>query len=273
VTSRDVGGALHKFCRQCGTECVTVQVQLARPASSRGFFSLLPGAFAYPLKGSGSWILLLATIVFSALQFISGGLFGILIKIIATGYLFCFMQNIIHATANEETQLPGLPGLDDAFGGFFRLAGCVLLSFGAAIVLGYFAVFQGEPMAGIAMIPAIIFGCIYFPMALLAVAMKDSVAACNPLVVIPAIFRAPLEYLVVVVVLGAVYGLYIFGTYLITVIFGPLGIITHSMSVLFALFGARSFWAFMDVYLLAINMHVLGLLYVTKKHQLGWFEH
>ena len=49
------------------------------------------------------------------------------LKIIAYGYLFSFMQNIIHATANEEEQMPDLPGVDDVLGGAFRLTVTVVM--------------------------------------------------------------------------------------------------------------------------------------------------
>jgi hypothetical protein len=140
-------------------------------------------------------------------------------------------------------------------------------------VLLYFAVVQEEPMAAIALFPAMVFGCIYFPMALLAVAMKDSVLAANPLVVMPAIFKVPLEYLVAVILLGAVFGVRLLGETVIRAIFGRNAALTSSMSELFALFGARMFWALAGVYLLTINMRILGLLYLTKKQRLGWFSH
>jgi hypothetical protein len=41
---------------------------------------------------------------------------------------------------------------------------------------------------------------------------------------------------------------------------------------LFEMFGARLLWNFVALYLLAMNMRILGLLYVAKKRKLGWFE-
>jgi hypothetical protein len=37
--------------------------------------------------------------------------------------------------------------------------------------------------------------------------------------------------------------------------------------------GAQVFWAFISLYLLIVATHLLGLLYVTRKHKLGWLEH
>ena len=42
------------------------------------------------------------------------------------------------------------------------------------------------------------------------------------------------------------------------------------MSKMFLLFGLRAIWAFISVYLLTVTMRILGVLYVTKKHKLGW---
>ena len=53
----------------------------------------------------------------------------------------------------------------------------------------------------------------------------------------------------------------------------PRGLTTHSMAKMFAYIASWTFWNFAEVYLLAVNMRILGLLYVTKKQKLGWFEH
>ena len=134
VTSRNAGGVAKKMCRTCGVECVPLEVDF-RPEEVKGFYARLPGVVIYPFKGSGILVLIVGTFVIAGLQFISSGLFSILTKIIAYGYLFSYMQNIIHATAAEEVQMPELPGLDDVFAGFLRLAGTVLAAFGVAIGL------------------------------------------------------------------------------------------------------------------------------------------
>ena len=45
------------------------------------------------------------------------------------------------------------------------------------------------------------------------------------------------------------------------------------MSSLFIAFGIQLAWTFVSMYLLTINMRILGLLYLTKKDKLGWFSH
>ncbi len=271
VASRTVSGAQKKFCRQCGTELTPVQVQSVR-ANQKSFYSLLPGTFVYPAKGSGLLVIIVCTIVIFALGFISRGWLSIFSKMAFLGYLFSFMQNILHSTAAGDEEIAGFPSFDDLFGCFLRLFGAVALAFGAAITLYFIAFFGDESTAGsVFMIPALIFGCLYFPMALLAVAMKDTPLAANPLVVIPGICKAPVEYLITVLVLAAVMGLRGSGGLVIDSVF-PRGLATHSMPKLFGYLGSWALWNFVEVYLLAVNMRILGLLYVTKKDRLGWFS-
>jgi len=272
VTTRTLGGVQRKFCRHCGVECVPVQVQVTRQAQ-KGFFSSVPGVFIYPFRGGGILILLVATLVFAALGRFRG-IFSIVITVTAIGYLFSFMQTIIHSTVAGENEMPSLPGLDDVLGGCFRLLGCILVSFGLAIGLACVAFFSEEASAGvtIGLIAATAFGSFYFPMALLAVAMKDSVGAANPLVVMPAIFRVPLEYLVTVILLGVAFGIRVLGGFVLT-LFASDTYSTHSMSHLLLSLALSAFWSFFVVYLLAVNMRTLGLLYLTKKDRFGWFSH
>jgi len=270
VTTLASAGGPIKTCRACGARCTPVQVHAQR-AGGKGFFARLPGAFIYPFKGGGALILIVATIVFTALNFVSGGIFGIIMQMAVLGYLFCFLQSIVHATASEEEELPGLPGGDGVFGAFFELAGAVTMSFGLAIGLAVAKVFFEVDVPMLALVGAVLFGCLYFPMAFLAVAMKDSVMAANPMVVLPAILKVPLEYIVTVIFLVFVFGLRALGDFTMDLMFSA-SLTTKSMSVFLGMAAARAFWAFLSLYLLTVMMRVLGLLYVARKHKLGWFS-
>jgi hypothetical protein len=45
------------------------------------------------------------------------------------------------------------------------------------------------------------------------------------------------------------------------------------MDRLFGYLACKAIWFFFQLYLLAVNMRILGLLYLTKKRKLAWFEH
>lgn len=272
VNTRPGGGGPARFCRKCGNACAPVQMSASRAGGERGFYGQLPAAFLYPFKGSGVLVLLVATVVFTALKFVSTGIFGILLQIAVLGYLFSYLQTIIHATAAEEKEIPGLPGGEDVFGAFFQLLGSILMSFGPLIALGAARLLFDVPVPGPALMAAVLFGCLYFPMAFLAVAMKDSVLAANPLIVLPAILKVPGEYLLTVVLLALVFGFRSLGDLTMDTLFAA-SLTSKSMSTFLLMAAARGFWAFVSLYLLTVMMRILGLLYLTRKHKLAWFSH
>ena len=261
-----------KACRHCGTECVPVQVRLQGPTAPKGFFARFPSAFIYPFRGSGVLMLLVSALVLSFAEGLTGAWMYIPIMIAAYGYIFSFMQNIIHATANEEEEMPGLPGFDDVFGGAFRFGVTVLICFGPPVAFAVLKFFEVYDAPTELLITTMVLGCLYFPMAFLAVAMKDTALAANPLVVIPAIFKVPLGYLVTCTVVVGVYLLRLLGDALAGGA-QSVGYHTRDMSVMFLTFGLRSIWGLGKVYLLIVSMRTLGLLYVTNKPKFGWFDH
>jgi hypothetical protein len=266
VTSRNVGAAVKKMCRTCGVECIPLQVEFSVPVK-KGFLESLPSAFIYPFRGTGILILIFSAVLFSVAGNMAG-IFSIFFKIGTIGYLFSYMQNIIHATANEEAEMPELPGMDDVLGGFLRVAGCVVMSFGLVIAL-LISRLSGVDIPVSAILITFALGCLYFPMAFLAVAIKDNVMASNPLVVVPSILRVPFQYLVTVVVFISIFGIQRIGD----IIAGGAKTVTFTamdIHVVLIAIGIRIIWSFISVYLLTVNMRIMGLLYLTQKEKLGW---
>ena len=144
---------------------------------------------------------------------------------------------------------------------FFQLLGTVIFSFSPAIALTIYALTatEGGPWLGWTTTAAIIFGCLYFPMAFLAVAMYDSVGAVNPLLIIPTILKIPLEYLVTVGLFAIILLVRWLGNKLLPGIL-PVPVLPSLLSNLLGL------------YLLTVEMRILGLLYWTKKREFGWFR-
>jgi hypothetical protein len=116
----------------------------------------------------------------------------------------------------------------------------------------------------------VVLGCLYFPMAFLAVAMKDTVMAANPLVVAPAILKIPLQYLIACILLMSVFGVRQLGSF-VSDIAGSVTFTTRDMSVLLLAMAGQAVWAFVSVYLLTVNMRILGLLYNSNREKLGWY--
>jgi len=270
VTSRNVGPKVVKTCRSCGVECVPVQF---RAAAQKSFYASLTGAFGYPLKGAGIIIVICAAVAFAALKIVSGrSLFGIVTKISIFGAIFLFMQNIIHTTTSDEEEDIGFPDFSDTFGAAFQLFVCFISSFWLWTALTIARLLDVDiPIEAI--IASRILGLIYFPMALLAVAMKDSPLAANPLVVLPAMMKAPVEYGITVLFLLAVYGINLLGDVLSGSLVSNDMMLTKDMSTLFTSMGIKAALGIVSVYLLCVTMRILGLFYNASKQKLGWFGH
>jgi hypothetical protein len=121
-----------------------------------------------------------------------------------------------------------------------------------------------------AIIITVLLGCLYFPMAFLVVAMKDNVMACNPLVVVPSILRVPGQYIVTVIMFAAIFGVQQIGN-IVSSTAGSVAFTTTEMSTMFIAFGIQLVWSLVKVYLLTVNMRIMGLLYLTQKEKLGWY--
>jgi hypothetical protein len=264
----EASGASVRTCRGCGLELSPFQFT---QAPSKGFYAKLPGAFVYPFKGAGLIILFCATVAFAAMGFLSRGLTGLVITVALYGFIFLFMQNIILTTTSDEKLDLCFPEMSNVFSAALQLAGTVVASFWLAIGLAI-AKFYDVAIPSEAILASVILGGIYFPMALLVVAMKDSAFAANPLVVIPAMVKLPLKYSVTVVLLLAVFGIRRLGG-LISGGAGTVALRTHDENTFLVAIAIQAVWALLSVYLLVVTMRILGLFYNASKRTLGWFNY
>jgi hypothetical protein len=239
------------------------------------FYRLLPGAFGYPFNKSGVIVLVIGAILFAFLDFlinvstpsISGRIritrFSILISVISIGYLYAIMQRIIVHSAQGDDELPDFPELSEWWSDillpFLFLLGVTLVSFGPGFAL---LIFSGENEAlewlSIAMLG---FGAFYFPMALLAVAVSDNFIGLSPHIVVPSMFRVFLPYTLAFAMLAGLFLLRVAGG--VAIRFVPLDQLPWKIAAMLSM-------GFVSLYLLTVNMRVLGLLFRSYRQRLGW---
>ncbi|MBI2949818.1 MAG: FHA domain-containing protein [Verrucomicrobia bacterium] len=236
----------------------------AAPASDRlTFFGALPGALTYPFKQNGPILLVCGTIFFMILNgaafFASfAPLFGLAALLILAigggGYLFSYMQGIIVTSANGDEAMPAWPEIsslwDDLVLPFFRYMTIWLICF----MPGVLAMVNVSPVVGYLVL---LLGVFCLPMAMLAVAMADSITGLNPLVIFSAIAKLPGAYLVACLALLVVVAIAAFFERVMGMIHLPL------LPTIVA--------SFLSLYWLTVEMRIIGLLYYTNKEKLGWF--
>jgi hypothetical protein len=261
------------FCRACGVECSQLKASSAQTAPEKSFFSQACGAFGYPLKGDGKILLICGGGLFLLIDgatfvakfaFIYGLIAVIFLTVFGIGYMTRFLQNIVVGSAHGDNEMPDWPDVTDYSSEvttpFFQSLGLVIFCFAPAIGLTIYAAFavQGGAWLGWAVTASIFFGAIYFPMAFAAVAMFDSLAAVNPLLVVPAILKIPKEYALAIVLFIVILILRWLGEKVLPDLLGIPYILPSIVANFFGL------------YLLAVETRILGLLCLTKKDELGW---
>ena len=87
-------------------------------AKAKSFYALAPGALAYPFRHLGWALVLVGAVVYAALSLFTGaGIFGLMLKVLVTGYVAAFMIKVIAAAGcdvNWPASSPLLPRRRDA---------------------------------------------------------------------------------------------------------------------------------------------------------------
>lgn len=255
-------------CGRCGQVCAAVAsarrqeraAQATQDEADRPFGQRLLHAWRYPLRGQGWAIILTGGIVFWALLSVAGFIpipfVGLIVAIGAAGYFCAYLFNVVGESAAGRPELPPWTGLtslwDDVFRPFLMMIGVGILCYAPSIGWTYW---QGE--VGPVGTALDVLGTIYFPMALLSVALHDDLGGLSPHLVLPAILRVPVDYFLTCLGLAVIY----FGLF-------PLQIaLSEAVPILGGLIG----WI-VTLYLVVLEMHIIGTLYHANPHAIGWFE-
>jgi hypothetical protein len=229
------------------------------------FYHQIPGAFVYPFKKSGIWLLIIGTVVFTGLELLSAvaGILGLVISVILAGYLFAYMQKIIAHSAQGDDEMPDFPDFgewwSDIFLPFLLFVGAIVVCMLPTIAVTF--LMAGNESMIWTLIPAAAIGIFYFPMALLAVAVTDNFLALSPHVVLPSIVRVFVPYLVTFLLLALLFTVRVGGglaAELVPAEWLPLKIMVTLVM------------GFVSLYLLTVEMRLLGLLFRSYRPQLGW---
>jgi hypothetical protein len=278
VTTRPGGTRTGWFCRRCAGECVAINVQLVREGIGKeNFFAALPGAFAYPLKGRGLTFLICGTLFFTAFDllghFVSGLYLWLKVGLFLGGFfvafIFAYVQRIIQTAAQGSDEQAEWPDVSDFWEDV--LVPCLQLMGLAAVCLGPGLVFTAlavqasvaagggfDPQYWIVILVAFVLGALYFPMGFLALAMFDSVMGLNPLIVVPAMIKIPLEYLTVLLLTALIVVISLAQQFAMQYL---------SVPVLPTLLASG-----LNLYLLTVQGRMLGLMYYANRQKLGWFN-
>ena len=218
---------------------------------------MLPGAFVYQLKKKGPIKLIAGTLFFwIAGRLASWSIFGFIIAILIGGYFAAYAIKIINAVATGGSELPEWPDFTDIWDSIISPFLFVLavggVAFAPAIIYGLFLLPRGAPHV---LLPVFtLWGVLYLPMGFLAIAIHNNIAALDPIFVMVSIFR-------------------VFGRYMVLwLLFVLLAVAEHLVKAFlgFIPFVSTIVTSFLTLYILTIEMRLLGLIYFTGQKKLRW---
>jgi hypothetical protein len=224
----------------------------------------LLSALAYPLAGDGAIMLAAGTVFFTLL--IGGTMLAprasILLGVFSFGYLLVALQHIVQTSAYGEPRMPAWPAFESATWFDELLHPCLLWTGTLALCLGPgYAVLSFYADAGDTTVIGfgwvlLIGGAVYLPMALLAVAMTDSLGGLDPRLVIPSILAIPGRYLLALVLLG---------------VMTAMGQAVHAgLDRLHLGWLAALPNGFVTLYIAVVQARLLGLIYHTNRDRFRW---
>lgn len=208
----------------------------------------------YPLRGRGIALLLVGTFLLWIVGFLPW--FGWVLRIMMMMYIIAFFWDVVRASANGDDELPPWPDITDIFSDIVRPAVMFLVCHVVCMLPALVVIWAWNPSSPIRL-GVMGIGVVYLPMAMLAVALFDSMAAASPTIVVPAILKIPMQYILLVAVIAAV---------------SALSVVVHDLTAehLPILNGVVA--AFLFIYEGALIMRVLGVLYHAHARQIGWFH-
>lgn len=255
-TTRPSGTMTIQLCPACGADGRLVR---SKPRGTTGDLAdELRTAFSYPFA-DGGWMALVAGALMGGIGLfvLRFGIFMLVLVIplflAMVGYLWTWLLQIVSSTAYGEDSLPDWPDFTSVRDSALRalvLFLLVLLCLTPAIGAWYLGLRTRPALLG-----AFLLGCCYFPMGMLTLSMAESLAALNPLIVIPSIFKVGRGYLLAIAALVGVMVVRL----LVQTALGHIPLLGA-----FVLGGA-------SLYFLVVQARIVGLLYRVYERDLGWF--
>lgn len=249
------------------------KVKVIKRKKSPPFWPSMAKAPLFPLLGKSLMVLIGGTAVFTGMHYFLfflgkipflGDFAKIGVSLILAGLVIGYFLNAIASTAGGEAGAPDWPewkGVDSALQPLMNLLPFVFIWVMGSVAYRYLPdsvkSIMTNPAFKVGLVAA---GSVYLPMAVLFVALADSMEGLNPGPVVRAILAVPLRYGFICLLAFAAGTAY--------VLIGRR--IPFSEGSLRPLGYAIKFAA--EVYVLLLMARVIGLLYHTSRKELAWME-
>lgn len=164
---------------------------------------MISDVLKFPFKGTGKYILIIGAILSLILSFASYiPLLGIIIAIGASGYFAAYFFAIINSTASGKDEACDWPDFrdfwSDLVGPWLLMLSAMFFSFGPSLIL--ILIFDPSYMVRTGLLAL---GFIHLPMAILRVAIFNTMGSAFWLNTFPVIMNCLSQYFILLLILGA----------------------------------------------------------------------
>ncbi len=227
-----------------------------RISEDSSFWGLLLGSFLYPFAGNGPWIIGVGALFFAVAWALSYfmSLLGAIIGSLLLAYQVSAMMGVLSLSGAGYSEMPDWPSVTNLYDDVVRP--CAIFFLPMLIYIGPTIILDAVGVEEWICWTVFGVGLLLMPMALLGITLSESAAALSPHIVIPAIMRIPLQYISACALLWATLPLG-----------GVLSAYVESVPFLGGVLGIA-----VGLYLFAVQMRILGILYYANREKLRWFE-
>ena len=219
--------------------------------------SMLVDTLTYPVR-SGGLLMIAIGAGFSILMSIGalGGILGVVAFAFGGGFFASYYLDIINTTVNGSDDVPDWPSISDFMD---DIVSPLLKTMGVSLICGLpllltLLLDKASPLKEPCEVVSVAFMVFYFPMATLGLVLHGHLGGCLPHRVLPAIFRSLPAYLLVVVMFAVL----LFLSSLSETIGSKVPFVGAVLT------------AAPTLYLLMAQGRLIGLLYRSKREQIGW---
>jgi hypothetical protein len=164
-------------------------------------------------------------------------------------------------SAYGEDEMPKWPDFSDFYDDILHpimlMAGCCIMCFAPVGIYMWYVDWTLPGWESTVFMALLALGCAGMPICMLATFLHETVFALNPLVLVVTVFRIPIEYLVVCIVLAVLAACRLLVKY-VAMKTQILPMIPDVMD------------GFLSLYFVSVEMRIIGLIFYSRRKKLGW---
>lgn len=244
-------------------------VPTPEPPPTRPFIEEAMLAFRYPVSVGGAVSLVIAAGALTLLGYVPFVILAWAAWFFALGYIAAYFLSVVQSSAGGDPKMPESPDFGDYVEEVLKPIGWMIsVIFISMLPQGIYGIYAWQadvPLNSTVLSVMSVYSVLYFPMAVMSVAIWRSVAAVSPHIVIPTILKIPGQHLMMSASVWLIWQAYKHThAQALSWVLGPK---PGMGSALLAMFVTQ----FVLLYFMCVIGRVIGITHWIYRKKIGWF--